>query len=383
MAVYEAVDGGADFVFKDFNRAGERIEKINREEVIGRRVTEVFPGIVDLGLLKVFQEVWKTGRPQKHPVSWYQDERLQGWRENTVYKLPSGEIVSVYDDLTREKKEEEEKEALRHKLQQVKKMEAIGLMAGGVAHDLNNILSGIVSYPELLLNQLPEDSELYAPIKTMQRAGERAAAVVADLLTVARGAAGVREVVDINELVREYFDSPEHQQIRARFPGVRFRAELAPEPLAISCSPVHISKCLMNLVLNGAEAMGTSGRVVVSTSSCSVHEDEADTSLEKGEYVVLRVQDTGSGIAPGDLERIFEPFYTSKVMGKSGTGLGLAVVWNTVQDHGGCVTVESGEQGTLFSLYFPASEKKPVDREPSQSMEDLHGRGEKILVIDD
>ncbi|BCO10394.1 hypothetical protein GF1_27700 [Desulfolithobacter dissulfuricans] len=334
VAVYEAVDKGADFIFKDFNRAGERIERVRREDLIGKRVSEVFPGVAQLGLLEVFREVWKTGRPKRHPLSWYEDERLQGWRENMVYKLPSGEIVAVYDDLTREKQEEEEKEVLRHKLQQVKKMEAIGLMAGGVAHDLNNILSGIVSYPELLLGQLDEGSELYAPIKTMQRAGERAAAVVADLLTVARGAAGVREVVDVNDLVREYFDSPEHQQISARFPGVQFHTELAREPQVITCSPVHISKCLMNLVLNGAEAVATSGRVVVSTGGRSVSGDGADVSLEAGEFVVLRVQDNGSGISPGDLERIFEPFYTKKVMGKSGTGLGLAVVWNTVQDHG-------------------------------------------------
>ncbi|WP_456386922.1 PAS domain S-box protein [Desulfolithobacter sp.] len=383
VAVYEAVDDGADFVFLNFNRGGEQIEGVRREDVIGRRVTEVFPGVVEFGLLDVLREVWKTGRPRKHPVAWYQDDRLQGWRENMVYKLPSGEIVAVYDDLTKEKQEEAEKEALRRKLQQVKKMEAIALMAGGVAHDLNNILSGIVSYPELLLNQLPRDSELYAPLESIQRAGQRAAAVVDDLLTVARGAAGVRKVVDVNDLIREYFDSPEHRQIRERFPGVRFHVQLATKPLVISCSPVHVSKSLMNLVLNAAEAVDVTGSVVVSTGSRYVGGHEVDASLGEGEYVVIRVQDSGSGIAPEDRERIFEPFYTRKVMGKSGTGLGLAVVWNTVQDHGGSVVVESTDQGACFSLYFPASNENTAVRSDSVALEDLHGHGELILVVDD
>ncbi len=116
VAVYDSIEDGSDFVFKDFNKAAEQIEHIKREEVIGKKVTNVFPGVVEFGLFDVFQRVWKTGVPEKHPVSIYKDERISGWRENYVYKLPSGDIVSVYDDLTELKQYEEELEQNQNRL---------------------------------------------------------------------------------------------------------------------------------------------------------------------------------------------------------------------------------------------------------------------------
>lgn len=110
VAVYNAVDNGENFIFKDFNKAAEQIEQIKREDIVGKKVTEVFPGVVEFGIFEVFQRVWKTGKPEKHPVSIYKDERIKGWRENYVYKLPSGDIVAVYDDLTEIKQYEEELE---------------------------------------------------------------------------------------------------------------------------------------------------------------------------------------------------------------------------------------------------------------------------------
>jgi PAS domain S-box-containing protein len=107
VAVYAAVGDGEDFVFVDFNRAGERIEKVDREQVIGRRVTEVFPGVRDFGLLDVLRRVWQSGKPEHHPVGQYKDRRITGWRENFVYRLPSGEVVAVYDDVTERKRTEE------------------------------------------------------------------------------------------------------------------------------------------------------------------------------------------------------------------------------------------------------------------------------------
>ena len=107
VAVYEAKDNGNDFIFKDFNRAGEQIEKIKKEDLIDKSVLEIFPGVKEFGLFDVFKKVWETGKPEHHPISMYKDERIIGWRENFVYKLPSGEIVAVYDDLTERKQAEE------------------------------------------------------------------------------------------------------------------------------------------------------------------------------------------------------------------------------------------------------------------------------------
>jgi PAS domain S-box-containing protein len=116
VAVYNAIDGGSDFVFKDFNHAAEEIEKIKMENVVGKKVTEVFPAVVEFGLMEVFKRVWETGKPEKHPVSIYKDERIGGWRENYVYKLPSDDIVAVYDDLTEIKQYEEELEQNQNRL---------------------------------------------------------------------------------------------------------------------------------------------------------------------------------------------------------------------------------------------------------------------------
>jgi PAS domain S-box-containing protein len=214
-----------------------------------------------------------------------------------------------------------EKRQLQTQLQQTQKMETIGLMAGGVAHDLNNILSGIVSYPELLLMDLPEESPLRKPIKTIQESGMRAADVVADLLTVARGVAIAKEVFNLNPMIEGYLNSAEHQKLAATHPSVIFKTEIDPDLLNISCSPTHIKKTLMNLVINASEAIEGSGAVVISTSNQYLDEPlKGYRDVRVGEYAVLTVSDDGSGISPEDLERIFEPFYTKKVMGRSGKG---------------------------------------------------------------
>lgn len=384
VAVYEAIDNGQDFIFKDFNKAGEKMEGVSRDSLLGRRVTEAFPGMEETGLLAVFRKVWKTGKPCLHPISFYKNQKLQGWRENIVYKLPSGEIVSVYKDLTKEKQLEEEKHIVELRLNRAQKMEAIGLLAGGVAHDLNNILTGITGYPELLLLQLPAESELRKPIEAIQESGHRAAAVVADLLTVARRVAINKVTANMNTLVMEYLDSPESEQLRSINQHIQCHKNLAEGLPNLSCSPVHIKKCIMNLVTNAAEAIDDQGSITLSTTTVIPSQKWArENGLRQMEYIVLTIADTGTGIPPENIEHIFEPFYTKKVMGRSGTGLGLAVVWNTVEDHDGKIFVESSEKGTRFQLYFPVSNEESIIQSIDDTSEEYIGRNEHILVIDD
>ena len=272
-------------------------------------------------------------------------------------------------------------------LHRSQKMEAIGLMASGVAHDLNNILSGVVSYPELLLLQLPEESAMREPLIAIHESGLRAAAVVADLLTVARGAASIREPHDINVLIQEYLDSPECRKLKSLNPETVCEKQLSAENSVISCSPMHIKKTIMNLLTNAAEAVGNAGNILVSTSNQQVDVDTYSSHMQQdmdpGYYVVLTVQDNGPGIADKDLEHIFEPFYTKKKMGRSGTGLGLSVVWNTVQDHKGKIFVESSKKGTCFQLYFPVSLEKGATQSWQREEVIPLGNGEALLVVDD
>ncbi len=284
---------------------------------------------------------------------------------------------AFFTDISRQKKMEEE-------LHRSMKMEAVGMMAGGVAHDLNNILSGIVSYPELLLLGLPRDSEFRKPLEMIHDAGKRAAEVVADMLTVTRGAAAVKEPANLNTLIVSYFESPEYQDLIRHHGAVQCRRELAPELLNIACSMVHVKKCIMNLVANAVESLGGHGEVRISTRNLYMEKSPADNQfMKKGEYVELVVSDTGKGIATTDLEHIFDPFYTKKAMGRSGTGLGLTVVLNTVQDHAGGISVNSDEEGSSFTLYFPAIRDDVAGMTRNQDIDELMGEGERILVVDD
>jgi PAS domain S-box-containing protein len=277
-----------------------------------------------------------------------------------------------------------EQKRLEAQLQQAQKMESLGLLAGGVAHDLNNVLSGIVSYPELLLLDLPEDSKLRKPIETMQESGLMAAAIVQDLLTVARGVAITKEPLNLNDLVSDYFNSPEFEKLKKFHPAVTIKANLDPDLLNIIGSHVHIRKAVMNLVSNASEAIAGSGNVIISTMNRYINRPlRGYDNVTEGEYAVLAVSDDGLGISSSDLERIFDPFYTKKVLGRSGTGLGLAVVWNVVQDHEGYIKVKSNENSTMFELYFSITRDEISDKALSIPIKDYKGNGETILVVDD
>ena len=271
------------------------------------------------------------------------------------------------------------------RLQRAQKMEAIGTLAGGVAHDLNNILGGLVSYPELLLLQLPIDSPLRKSILTIQKSGEKAAAVVQDLLTLARRGVVVTEVANLNDVVDGCLKSPEHETLQLYHPGVHIETHLKKGTLNILGSSTHLSKTVMNLVSNAAEAMPEGGTLTVSTENRYIDRSiRSYDDLKEGDYVVLTISDTGTGISPDDMEKIFEPFYTKKKMGRSGTGLGMAVVWGTVKDHNGYIDVQSTEgKGTTFTLYFPVTRERLPENESHLAIESYSGKGESILIVDD
>jgi two-component system cell cycle sensor histidine kinase/response regulator CckA len=294
-------------------------------------------------------------------------------------------LRGIIIDLTDRKREEAEKKKLEAQLLRAHKMEALGTLAGGVAHDLNNILSGIVSYPELLLMDLHEDSPLRKPILTIKKSGERAAAIVQDLLTLARRGVVATEVTNLNQIIDNYIKSPECEKLKEFHPGVKIESDLEINLLNVMGSPVHLLKTVMNLVSNAAEAMPDGGDIFISSRSEYIDRPiRGYDDVKEGDYVILSVSDTGVGILPENIERIFEPFYTKKVMGRSGTGLGMAVVWGTVKDHRGYIDVQSTEgKGTTFTIYFPVTRKEITGREEAVPVEEHMGKGESILVVDD
>jgi PAS domain S-box-containing protein len=281
-------------------------------------------------------------------------------------------------DITSQKK-------LEAQLRQAQKMEAIGTLAGGVAHDLNNILSGLVSYPELVLLDIPEESPLRKPMLTIQKAGQKAAAIVQDMLTLARRGVSVAEVVNLNQIIRQYLASLECEKLLSFHPGAKVETELEANLLNILGSPVHLSKTIMNLVSNAAEAMPEGGTISISTQSRYLDKLlNGYETIDAGEYVILTVADIGTGISPAEIDKIFEPFYTKKAMGRSGTGLGMAVVWGTIKDHKGYIHVDSDEgKGTTIELYFPVTRKPIRSNDIPTTSEKYKGEGQTILVVDD
>ncbi|MDR3632126.1 MAG: response regulator [Desulfocapsaceae bacterium] len=293
--------------------------------------------------------------------------------------------VCAIRDISERVRAEEEKLALHKKLLKADNLRSLGQMAGSVAHDLNNILSGVVSYPDLLLAQMQESDQFYAKIKKIQDAGKRAAAVVADLVMLARGGSSLTTVENINDIILSHLGSIEHCGRMANYPDVVIETDLQPDLHNTHCSNLHIQKILLNLLGNALEAVQRHGRIRISTQNCRcVNSLAPDPAPHRaGRYIKMSIADDGHGIPLKYAEHIFEPFYTTKIMGKSGTGLGLSIVWNAVRDHNGWIEVRDNEPGALFEIYLPATLEKRSCMEGVGASRLLRGNGEKILLIDD
>lgn len=333
-------------------------------------------------LVGVLRDITHAKRIEKE-LSKHRDNLSELVQERTSDLMKANEML--HKEIKERERAEKERQKIETQLQRAQKMEAIGALAGGVAHDLNNILSGIVSYPELLLMNIAEDSSLRDPLLTILESGKKAAAIVQDLLNLARRGVAVTEVVDFNLIVSDYLKSPEFNKLASYHPGVQVEASYDPSPLSVLGSPVHLSKTVMNLVSNAAEAMPDGGRLSIKLENRYIDKPiHGYDNVKTGDYVLLTVSDTGTGISAGDIERIFEPFYTKKKMGRSGTGLGMAVVWGSVKDHQGYIDVQSTEGvGTTFKLYFPVTRQKRASDESKVSIADYSGNGETILIVDD
>ncbi len=300
----------------------------------------------------------------------------------------SGSLIGVLGigrDITERKLTEEEKRNLEARLQRAEKMEALGTLAGGVAHDLNNVLGIVVGYAEMLLDNADESSPLRSGLLNILNGGQRAAAIIEDLLTLARRGVSGRTVLNLNKIIIDYQKSPEFANLSSHHPLSRVRTDLEPDLLNISGSSIHLGKTLMNLIINAIEAMPEGGELTIRTANRYLDKPlQGYDEVREGDYVVLSVSDTGQGIPVNDLKRIFEPFYTKKVMGRSGTGLGLAVVWGTIKDHHGYINVQSEEgKGSTFTLYFPVTREEISAEALAVSISEYMGNGESILVVDD
>ena len=385
------LDAIPDMLFQ-FDNIGRFVElmgaaediTITPEQYVGKTIEQVMPEGVARNFRRQLTKTFETRRVRIFEYFLPFNGEIQHY-ECRLVAVSDDLALGMVRNITERVTAAEEKKRLLEQLQRAQKMEAIGILAGGVAHDLNNVLSGMVSYPELILMKLPENSPLQNPIRTIQKSGERAANIVQDLLTLARRGVSVAEIVNLNEVINDYLKNPEYEMLRINHPGIKMERDLSPDLLSISGSPVHLAKTVMNLISNAAEAISTAGVIHIKTENRYIDTPiKGYDDIEEGDYVVLQIMDNGIGISTDDINRIFEPFYTKKVMGRSGTGLGMAVVWGTVKDHHGYIDIQSIEgQGTSVTIYLPSTKEPRLQVNEPEKIEQMRGHGQRILVVDD
>ncbi|QTA77961.1 Two component system response regulator/histidine kinase [Desulfonema limicola] len=502
VTVFKAEDNGNIFIIKDINTSGEKIYKISKQDAVGKSLEKLFPYIKDFGLFEAIQRVNKTGNSEYHPDIQYENEKLVGWRRHFLYKLPSGEIVSIYSDDTqqkltelalvdfesryrtlfnnandailvhdsdnrileinriacellgyereeleqmmitdiippdqaldpqhiqklqqtgslvyetaycrkdgeiipveissriieydlipvvmtlardiRERKQaENEKNELLNQLRQSHKMEAIGTLAGGIAHDFNNILQIIFGYTQLAMFEAGSET-LKAYLSELSIASHRAKDLVEHILTFSRQGSYERQPLIVQPIIKETL-----KLIRATLPAtIEIRQEIDSSCPSIMADPIQIHQMIMNLCTNAYHAMRNYGGIlkVTLTQTEIMPEDTVFRyHLQPGRYLCLSIGDTGHGMDQSIIERVFDPYFTTKNKGE-GTGLGLSVVHGIVKSMEGHISVysETG-QGTNFYIWLPLTEtEKPVTSKVYDKS--ITGGSEHILLIDD
>ena len=317
--------------------------------------------------------------------------RLQGYeltllrKDGSPIRLRVSAVLTTHDDVNLDRVEAyvedlTEQGALEQQVRAVQKLEAVGRLAGGVAHDFNNILVVIKLSTEMMLGQITPESSLSKPLLQVSNAADRAAALTKQLLAFSRRQMLQVRVVNINSIVSD----TSHMLRRIIGEDVQLGTHLGENLSNAKLDPDQLSQVIMNLGVNARDAMPGGGVLHIETANVELDEAYAKTHppARPGSYVMLTVSDTGTGIAKADMPRIFDPFFTTKEAGK-GTGLGLAIVYGIVKQSGGYIWVYSEPgQGTTFKLYFPTT-NSPLEVVPWRADMAGHTTRQTILVVED
>ena len=519
LAVYEAIDGGKDFVFKDLNVAGESISNVKKSEIIGKSLYEIRPNIDEFGLVDVLRRVFQTGKTEHHSEKFYEDGELQGWFDNYVYKLESGEVVALFTDntarrvaeealresnllfsqlfeqsttsmclykpdgtmlkvndefskmfgveekviidsgynvfrdqatidagvipllreifdekksrtwkidfdigiasestgtptarperifievfgypvvnregnleyvvlqhydLTVQKRAEEEKAKLESQLQQSHKMEAIGTLTGGIAHDYNNLMSIIMGNLSIAMEDAEPGSVQADCLNEVNIASHKVRDLTHELMSLSRGGAPVKEVGSLKEPLQSASNViPADGSISLKESGSQ-------DLWQVSHDPYKMGAVFRNVVTNAVEAMPGGGTLEIKAENLCLARGDTDPNLllKPGDYVHVSIQDQGKGIPKEYLDKIFDPYFSTKAMGtQKGMGLGLATSYAIVQKHGGHIAINSSSgAGTTVNIYLPAESHPEEIHGTTTSADDKASPVKRVLVMDD
>lgn len=302
---------------------------------------------------------------------------------NALESLEYHRLLRDQNSILEQKVEERTKALARseNQLQQVMKLQAIGTLAGGIAHDFNNILFPIVGYTELTMDDMPEDSQARQNLAEVLKAANRAKALVQQILTFSRQNGQERKPLKVQPLIKEALNL-----LRATIPSsIEISSSIDDESGLIKGDPTQIHQVIMNLCTNAYHALqDTGGKIEVSLKQTDLSYEQSmkKVGMKVGQHLELIVKDNGHGMTHQVMERIFEPYYTTKEQGK-GTGLGLSVIHGIIKNHGGDISVRSQPgKGATFSVYLPTIDDIDIETEPVQSVINKSGQ-EHILLIDD
>ena len=503
VAIYEVKGDGEDFIFTDFNKAAEKIDNQKKEELIGRSIFEARPQVEEFGLIDVFREVWKTGKPNHFPITLYQDEKLKSWYENFIYKLPSGEIVSISTDETDRNRAEKtlkysqlqleailnnldasiyiadmdshemlfmnnhmkelfgkdltgeicwkflhenqsgpcyfctndrlidvdgnpskpyvwetynqklrnwyelhdqaipwtdgrlvrmeisfditDQKKLQEEVLRSRKLESIGTLAGGIAHDFNNLLYVVMGNISLAKDDLKPEIGTSESLKVAEQACIKAKKLSARLITFSKGGDPVKETMSIDNLLKDAVISA------LKGFNIKSNISIADGIIQVNIDEDQIKQVVHNIAVNAREAMDDNGRLKVSCENIDIAE-KGYLTLSQGKYIKISFKDQGGGISKENLNKIFDPYFSTKDMGADkGQGLGLTISYSIIEKHGGLITVESElETGSTVSVYLPAAPVKEPDLQKSRgrsaAKEHVKQTGTstgKILLMDD
>jgi len=364
-------------IIQTWNLGAENIFKYSANEIIGRHKSILVPPERSCEFSEILGKIKKEERVERYEsVRLRKDGKLINVSITvSPVKKFLGEIIGIsviIRDIT-------EKKILEEKFFKAQKRQAIGILAGGIAHDFNNILAPIMGYAEMALDEIPEDSPVQENLKQILISAERAKDLVQQILTFTRESKQEKMVFKIQLVIKEAL-----KLIRSTLPStIKIRHHIDNNCGPILADPTQIHQVVMNLCINAFHAMQDNGGILdVTLKNVEIGTDRQILNLNPGNYLLLIVSDTGHGINPSDIEKIFDPYFTTKETGK-GTGLGLSVVLGIVKNCGGKISIDSEiGKGSIFNIYLPRifekeNSLKPVSNAP-------HPKGsERILLVDD
>jgi PAS domain S-box-containing protein len=380
FAVHEIIcdDAGSpvDYRFLVANPAFERMTGLRSAEIVGKTVLQVLPHI-EKHWIETYGRVALTGEPV-HFENY--SEELGRHFEVTAFRPEKNRFACIVEDVTERKRTEEERARLQEQLYHAQKMEDVGRLTGGVAHDFNNHLTAIIGCSQIIQKKLSADSELRHFADMVCSAGEKAAVLTRSLLTFSRKQPLEKRPLDIQVLIKNI------SKLLRRLIGedIELEIEQGTAPLFVNADSGHVEQVLMNLATNARDAMPDGGTIRISSENRWLDQDYMNVHGwgAPGEYAVIAFSDTGEGIPAEDLERVFEPFYTSKEPGK-GTGLGLSIVHGIIRQHEGHILLDSTPgQGTTFTIFLPLLGRHHHENE-CREQETFQGGVETILVCED